>query len=296
MSAPEVPEIIPKYRQQLRQPRSRYRPPARAEVVNWLRQERATAVILGKIWSAFRAQLNKIANLFWEADPIAQMRYEHDLALEQLKEGRKGLETYRGLVERLTRQVSAGRAHLAKLEAETKAYLKAGQRDTAAKFALELQKAKRELAANEEQLQSHETAYDNNLKKIKHAGQKLAEVRNRIQKYDAELKMSAAEAEIAALAESFNLNVTTDFGQIEQVIQARIDRNRGKARVAADLSTEGLAEIEAEEQTQKLMAEEALTQFEVELGLRSPETTKLPETQKDLGPAVAGKGTVAETE
>jgi len=253
-------------------------------------------VILGKIWSAFRAQLNKIANLFWEADPIAQMRYEHDLALEQLKEGRKGLETYRGLVERLTRQVSAGRAHLAKLEAETKAYLKAGQRDTAAKFALELQKAKRELAANEEQLQSHETAYDNNLKKIKHAGQKLAEVRNRIQKYDAELKMSAAEAEIAALAESFNLNVTTDFGQIEQVIQARIDRNRGKARVAADLSTEGLAEIEAEEQTQKLMAEEALTQFEVELGLRSPETTKLPETQKDLGPAVAGKGTVAETE
>jgi len=252
-------------------------------------------VILGKFWSAIRAQINKIANMFWEADPIAQMQYEHDVALEQLKEGRAGLEQYRGLVERFTRQAATSRSHVQKLEAETKAYLKAGQRETAAKFALELQKAKKELAAHEEQLQLHETAYENNLKKIKHASGKLAEVRTKIQKYDSELKMSAAEAEIAKLAESFDMNITTDFGQIEQVIQARIDKNRGKARVAADLSTEGIQAIEAEEQMQKAMAEDALAQFEVELGLRSPETTKLPETQKDLGPAVAAKSTTTES-
>jgi phage shock protein A len=252
-------------------------------------------VILGKFWSAIRAQLNKIANIFWEADPIAQMQYEHDQAVEQLKEGRKGLEMYRGLVERVSRQAATSRDHVRKLETETKAYLKAGQRDTAAKFALELQKAKKELAAHEEQLRLHDTAYDNNLKKIKHAGHKLAEVREKIQKYDAELKMSAAEAEIAALAETFELNVTTDFGQIEQAIQTRIDRNRGKSRVAADLSTEGLEQIEAEEQMQKAMAEEALTQFEVELGMRSPETANLAETQKELGPAVTTKATTTET-
>jgi hypothetical protein len=131
----------------------------------------------------------------------------------------------------------------------------------------------------------HETSYENNLKKMKHASGRLADVRTKIQKYDAELKMSAAEAEIAAIAETFDMNVTTDFGQIEQVIQNKIDKNRGKARVAADLSTEGLQEIEAEEKMQKAMAEDALAQFEVELGLRSPETTTLPEGQKDLGPA-----------
>jgi phage shock protein A len=243
-------------------------------------------MILGKFWSAIRAQLNKIANVFWEADPIAQMQYEHDLAVEQLKEGRTGLETYRALVERVTRQFNTTKAHVQKLEAETKAYLKAGQRDTAAKFALELQKAKRELAGHQEQLQMHETAYENNLKKIKHATQKLGEVRERIQKYDAELKMSAAEAEVAAIAHSFDMNVTTDFGQLEQAIQMRIDKNRGKARVAADLSSEGLQEIEAEERMEKSMAEDALTQFEIELGMRSPETTAIPDTQKDLGPAV----------
>jgi len=251
-------------------------------------------MILGKFWSAIRAQLNKIANVFWEADPIAQMQYEHDQAVEQLKEGRKGLELYRGLVERVTRQASTTRAHVQKLEAQTKAYLKSGQRDVAAKFALEMQKAKQELAQHEEQLKLHDTAYENNLKKIKHASHKLAEVRDKIQKYDAELKMSAAEAEIAALSETFNMNITTDFGQLEQVIQGKIDKNRGKARVAADLSSEGIADIQAEEKMQEAMAEDALAQFEVELGMRSPETTKIADGTKDLGPAVT-KSTSTET-
>lgn len=251
-------------------------------------------MILGKLWAALRAQLNKIANAFWEADPIAQMQYEYDLAVEQLKEGRAGLEQYRGLVERVARQVAAGRSHVQKLEAEVKAYLKAGERETAAKFALELQKAKGEVAANEEQLGMHETAYENNLKKIKHANKKLIDVRQKIQKYDAELKMSAAEAEIAALAESFDMNITTDFGHLEQVIQERIDRNRGKARVAVDLSERGVAEIQAEERMEAAMAEQALTEFEVELGLRSPETTPVAEEAKDLGPAA--KQTEKETQ
>ena len=242
-------------------------------------------MIVQKFWSAFVAQINKIANIFWEADPIAQMQYEYDRAVEQLKEGRLGLEQYRGLVERVTRQVNANRAHKKKLEAETKAYLKVGDRPTAAKFALELQKANADLEANEQQLQMHETAYGNNLKKIKHANEKLIELQQKIQKYDAELKMSSAEAEIAKLAQGFDMNLTTDFGQIEAVIQQKIDQNRGKVRVAVDLSERGIAEIQAEERMQGELAEQALTDFEVELGLKSPETTPVSSSAKDLGPA-----------
>lgn len=252
-------------------------------------------MILHKFWSAFVAQINKIANIFWEADPIAQMRYEYDQAVEQLKEGRVGLEQYRGLVERVTRQVAANRSHVQKLEAETKAYLKAGDRTTAGKFALELQKAKSELATNEQQLTLHETAYTNNLTKIKHANEKLIELREKIHKYDAELKMSAAEAEIAKLAEGFEMNLTTDFGQIEQVIQQKIDQNRGKVRVAADLSEKGIAEIKAEERMQSVLADQALTDFEVELGLKSPETTPIAQTAKDLGPATTERAAEKQT-
>ncbi len=252
-------------------------------------------MILHKFWSAFVAQINKVANIFWEADPVAQMRYEYDRAVEQLKEGRTGLEQYRGLVERVTRQVAANRSHAQKLEAETKAYLKAGDRATAAKFALELQKAKEELAGNESQLQMHETAYGNSLKKIQHANEKLIELREKIQKYDAELKMTAAEAEIAKLSETFDVNLTTDFGEIEGVIQRRIDQNRAKVRVAADLSEKGIAEIKAEERMQAQLAEQALTDFEVELGLKSPETSPVAQTAKDLGPATTEKATEKQT-
>ncbi len=252
-------------------------------------------MIVHKFWSAFLAQINKIANLFWEADPVAQMRYEYDRAVEQLKEGRVGLEQYRGLVERVTRQVAANKSQVQRLEAETKAYLKAGDRVTAAKFALELQKAKEELNANDQQLQMHETAYGNNLKKIQHANEKLIELREKIQKYDAELKMSSAEAEIAKLSETFDMNLTTDFGEIESVIQQKIDQNRGRVRVAADLSEKGIAEIKAEERMRGQLAEQALQNFEVELGMRSPETTPIAQTAKDLGPATTEKATEKQT-
>ena len=63
-------------------------------------------MILGKLWHSLMAQVNKIANIFWTADPIAQMQYEYDQAVAQLKEGREGLEQYRALVERVGRQVA----------------------------------------------------------------------------------------------------------------------------------------------------------------------------------------------
>ena len=242
-------------------------------------------MILGKFFSAIRAQFNKLANFFWEADPIAQMQYEYDSAVEQLKEGRLGLEQYRALVERVSRQVKDGESQVAKLTAQAKAYLKAGDRETAGGIALQLTKARGQLDENRQQLVMHETAYGNNLKKIQHANKKLVEVKDKIQKYDADLKMSAAEAEVAQLSQSLNFDVTTDFGQLEDVIQRKIDANRGKVRVAADLSAEGLGRIDAEERMEKSMADDALKDLEVELGMRAPETTPVAAQAKDLGPA-----------
>ena len=240
-------------------------------------------MILGKLWKALAAQMNKVANFFWTADPVAQLQYEYDKAVDQMKEGREGLEQYRALVERVTRQVEGDRQHVASLEARIKAYLQAGERETASKFALELQQAKKQLAENEAQLKLHETAYNNNVTKIKHATKKLAELKSKIQKYDAELKLSRAEAEFAKLAHSFNFDVTTDFGQIEDVIQDKIGLNRAKVRVAADLSGQGLEEIQREQAVEKAMADQALRQFEVEMGMVTPETAGVKADDKELG-------------
>ena len=242
-------------------------------------------MILGKLWRTLKAQINKLANYFWTADPIAQMQYEYDQAVNQLKEGREGLEQYRALVERVSRQVATNKSHAANLEAKVKAYLQTNDRETAGKFAVELQKARTELQENENQLKMHEDAYTNNLTKIKHAGGKLSAVREKIAKYDAELKMSRAEAEMAKLAKDFNFDVTTDFGQIEQVIQNKIGLNQAKARVAADLSAEGVADVKRELAMEKTMADQVLRDFEIQLGLVTPETAKIVEAEKELGPA-----------
>jgi phage shock protein A len=248
-------------------------------------QERSgTPMIFAKLWSSLRAQVNKLANFFWTADPIAQMQYEYDSAVDQLKSGRQGLEQYRALVERVSRQVATSKAHVTNLEAKVRAYLQTGDRETAAKFALELQKAKNELGENETQLKMHEEAYNNNLTKIKHASSKLSKIKDNIAKYDAELKMSRAEAEMAQLAQSFNFDVTTDFGQLEQVIQDKIGLNRAKARVAADLSSEGLVDVQREQAMESAMGDQALREFEVQMGLVTPATAGVEETTKELGP------------
>jgi phage shock protein A len=237
-----------------------------------------------KLWNAIHAQLNKLAHFFWTRDPIAQMQLEYDRSVEQLKEGRRGLEEYRGLVERVSRQV----AHLQKKEqmltSRIKAYLKTEDRQTAGQLAIQLQETRLELNESQEQLKMHETAYGNNVEKIKHSSKSLAKVQEKIKKYQAELKMSKAEAEMARLSQAFDFDLTTDFGQIEQIIHDKIDLNRGKVRVAADLSERGLEEIRAEKVMEESLAEDLLTQFEVDMGLKTPETAEIKTEKAKLGP------------
>jgi len=135
----------------------------------------------------------------------------------------------------------------------------------------------------------HEQAYQNHLKKIQHASKQLGDLRRRIDKHEADLKMSEAEAEIARVAETLDIkvgeNLTTTFGQLEAVVTEKIDKNRGRARVAADMSSRGVEQIQAEERLEATMAEDALRKFEIDLGLVTPETTPVAETKKTLGAA-----------
>ena len=223
-------------------------------------------MILGKFWRTIQAQLHKLADFFWAPDPIAAMQLEYDRAVAQLREGRVGLAEYRAFVERVGRQVARNAANVNRLEATVKTCLNQGDREAAGRFVLELQRARAELAENQAQLRLHEQAYENNLLKIKHAGGNLSRIRDKIARYDADLKMSSAEAEMARLAQEFHVDATTDFGKLESVIQERIDLNRAKVRVAADLSGEGTETIRQEEAVRGQLAEDALQEFERQMG------------------------------
>lgn len=245
-------------------------------------------MIFGKFWRAFKAQLNKLANLLWTADPIAQLQYEADRSLEELKAGQEGLAHYRALVDKVSREVANNKATVDKLTNQAKVALQAGDRALAARYALEMKTAGKELEEHQAQQTMHEQAYNNNLAKIKHAQGKIRQLKDKITRYKAELKMSKAEADLAKL--DFNMNINTEFGQIEEVIQDKIGQNRAKARVAADLSGQGLDEVRQAEALQKAEADQALRELEMQMGLVSPETAKLPEEQKSLGTQTQKQG------
>ena len=67
------------------------------------------------------------------------------------------------------------------------------------------------------------------------------------------------------------------------MIQDKIGLNRAKVRVAADLSGQGLEDIKREEVVEQAMAYNALREFEIEMGMVTPETAGVIADDKELG-------------
>jgi phage shock protein A len=177
-------------------------------------------------WRTFRAQLNELASYLWASDPVDQLQAHYDRTMAKFQEGRQALEQHRLLVERVRLQVADQKSHVADLEAKLRVHTQAGKRASADDLTLQLQEAQRELAASEAQLQGHEEAYQANLAAIKQIGTWLTQVRAKIARYDAALKVSRAEADLARVAQEFSVELATDFRQVERAVQERIDRDQ----------------------------------------------------------------------
>jgi phage shock protein A len=247
-------------------------------------------MIIDKFVTGIRAFFNGLANALWSRNPVAILQLKIDEATAEVQGARKGVEQYAGLVEGLKRQVAALTGQQTQLEAQVKAHLKAGNRERASQLVLQLQGVRDQLANKTRELTVHETALENNLLKLRTANEQIVELRQRGQRYAAELQMSRAEAEMARVSEALqgNLvgNYTTGIGQAEELIKSEIDKNRGRAHVAAQMSSQGVAEIRADQAAKQAVADDLLRSYEQELGLASPETTPVAEpTTKDLGPA-----------
>ncbi len=223
---------------------------------------------LGRIFSAFFAQFNKLSRSIWRADPIAVMQAEVDRSADEIREATVGLEQYRSLVTRLQRQVAAGDKEVQRLTVRVKAFLNENNETKAAEYAVLLKKAEHEMEENKSQLEGYENAYQNNLKKIQFARQRIEQAKEKAHKLDADLRLSKAEAETAKLAEKFNVRTNTleGLGEIEDEIQRQIDNNRAKAQVLRDLSGDGLDQIAEQEAVQKQEAADVLARFKSEMG------------------------------
>lgn len=228
-------------------------------------------MFFSKLWQTLWDQLAGIAYWGWGSDPLDRMQLEYDRAVEELKEGRQGLEQQRNLVEQIARQVRMHKERVALLEAQIRQHLAAGKREQAAARALEFNRAKEQLVESEESLAVYEESYERNFKKIQQATSRLAEVKQRINQYDHELKLTKAEAELAKVAENLDVDRGDDFVRFEQALSEKLTALRAQLRASTELSDRSLTEMEALAAAEEQQADAALLQFELDMGLDSTE-------------------------
>ena len=225
-------------------------------------------------------------------NPEALLEVEQENLRKQIGQYNQGLASHAGLCERLIAQVKQLESEQRDLRAKTTANLRAGNRDTAAQYALRLQTIERELDENRTQLEQAEKTYKDLVRArdvaINAARTKIESLKSGIN----DLKMKRALAELTEMASGMITNIGSSgetLDRLHTIVEEERSKAAGRVRVARDtMDTSGVMVKEAE---QKALADQALADFAAKEGIpldiaasaepASPEAT----STKTMGPA-----------
>jgi phage shock protein A len=226
---------------------------------------------LGRFFEAGSAQVGKAGRWAANQDPVAMYKEKIDDATEQISTAKKGLVSVRGLIMGVQRQVDDGEKDTARLDARVKAALASGDESRAAEYVRQLQDCKKQLEENRRQLAIHQETYQGFLKQVQAAQNKVVQARDEAEKIGVELQISKAEAELADIAENFQVNTSAldGLGAIKGEIHRQIDANRARGQVARDLSAGAVKEMEEEDRIKNEEAKVLLDQYKAEMGTKT---------------------------
>jgi len=246
-----------------------------------------------RISNLFRGFFGLFVSGLERQNPEALLDVESENLRKQIGQYNQGLATHAGLCERLMTQVRKQEADQRDLRAKTTVNLRAGNRDTAAQYAIRLQTLDRDLEENKKQLEQAETTYKELVRardvSIATARQKIESLKSSI----SDMKMKKAMAELTEMASGM---ITTIGGsgdtldRLSGMVESEREKASGRVRVARDnLDTTGLLMKEAE---QKAIGEQALADFAAREGiaLEPLPSTDAPQAErpvKSMGPAAA---------
>jgi phage shock protein A len=222
-------------------------------------------------------------------NPEALLEVEQENLRKQIGQYNQGLASHAGLCERLIAQVRQLENEQRDLRAKTAANLRAGNRDTAAQYALRLQTIERELQENRAQMEQAEKTYKDLVKArdvaITAARSKIESLKSGIN----DLKMKRAMAELTEMASGMITNIGGSgetLDRLHNIVEEERSKAAGRVRVARDtLDTSGVI---AKESEQKALADQALADFAAKEGIpldiaASAEPQSAP--TKSMGPA-----------
>jgi len=242
----------------------------------------------------FRRLMNLIRGFFGlfvsgleRSNPEALLEVEKEHLREQIARYNQGLASHAALCENLMTQIKREEAEEADLRAKTAVHLRAGNREAAGQYALQLQAVSTELAENRKQLEQAEKTYQDLLKardvSVKAAKAKLNSLKRSID----EMKIAKAQAELTEMATGMisSIGGTGDtIDRVHEMVEEERQKAAGRARVARDsLDTDDFKLKEAE---QKALAEQALADFAAKEGIALP-ALPAAETPAAEAPAAA---------
>ena len=224
-------------------------------------------------------------------NPEALLEVEQENLRKQIGQYNQGLASHAGLCEGLIAQVRRLESEEKDLRAKTTANLRAGNRDSAAQYALRLQTVERELADNRTQLEQAEKTYKDLVKArdvaITSARQKIESLKAGI----SDMKMKRAMAELTEMASGMITQIGGSgetLDRLSTIVEEERQKAAGRARVARDSMDMG--QVEVKEAEQKALADQALAEFAAKEGIPldlpgAPAPTSDATPTKTMGPA-----------
>jgi len=224
--------------------------------------------MLQRIANLFRGFLALFVSGMERKNPEALLEVEKENLRKQIANYNQGLAAHAGLAENLMAQVRKLESDERDLRAKATANLRAGNRDSAAQFALRLQTVQRELYENRIQLEQVEKTYKELLRArdvaVKAAQDKIEALKNSL----TDLKIKRATAELAEMASGMISSIGgagDTMNRLTTMVEEERTKAAGRARVARDSLP--MADIQLQEAEQKALADQALAEFAAKEGI-----------------------------
>jgi phage shock protein A len=206
-----------------------------------------------------------------KANPRALIEAEKETLRTQIARFNESLAQHAGFCERLMRQLKSLEATEKDLTAKAAAHLKAGNREVAGQYALQLKTVKSQLEENRGQLKDAEQTYQNLVRArdvtVKEAKAKI----EKLQLMLTETEMLEAQAELQEMASGMigSIGGTGDtLNRVEEYLGERRDQAAGRARVAKGAID--TTDVDLKDAEQKALADQALIEFATTYGLELP--------------------------
>lgn len=200
-----------------------------------------------------RAQATKATKAAANADPTAMLQQEIDDATAQLGRAKRGVETYKAFVNRLTRQVEANKADVVKYQSRVDHFLEEGTQDRAEGEFANLQRVQNDLKENTAQLEEAKTEYSRQMQDMQDATRSIRDAEERARTMGAKLELAKARKEAKGLVASasgasIGGDLNSSLKDAEDALQRQIDEADASTEVTEDLMSESRedAAVEAE--------------------------------------------------